>query len=264
VSILRNLSSTFVPVRESRETSGTIAGNNQEVVLDVNGDSNVLVSMVPSAFIGTIDFTGTGDSTGSSYHSIPAYSYAVGNVGGTIPIAGQPLITDALVAANTLRQYVIPCGQLKKVRVRTLAYTSGSAVFTLRSDSNAPLNTEIDAKAATLAGTNTAASGSAVTLTLAAVAGFRHVLMSVHIVRSATAALTASATPVTVTTTNIPGNPIFTFGSDVAAQGIDKDMRLDCGPTGLATTTINTATTIVAPAYTGVIWRINAVYRLGL
>lgn len=264
MSILRNLSGIFVPVREAREASGTFAAVSAELVLDVSGDESVLLSMVPSAFIGTLQFFGVGETGATTYMPIPAYPFSVGNVGGTIPVAGQPLLTDALVAANTLRQWAIPCAGLKKVRVLCSAYTSGSAVFTMRSDPQASINTEILARAATLAGTVTAAVSTAATLTIPSVAGLRHVLMSLSILRSATAALTASATPVTVTTTNLPGSPIFTFGSDVAGIGVDKEYKFDCGPTGLAAVALGTNTTIVAPVYTGVIWRINATWRLAL
>ena len=67
-----------------------------------------------------------------------------------------------------------------------------------------------------------------------------------------------------VTTTNLPGSPVLTFGSDAAGIGIDKEMRLDFGSTGLAASVLGTATTIVCPAYAGVIWRAVVGYRLGL
>ena len=50
----------------------------------------------------------------------------------------------------------------------------------------------------------------------------------------------------------------------VVAIGIDKEMRLDFGSTGLAATTLGTNTTVVCPVYTGVIWRVIVGYRLGL
>lgn len=264
MSIIRNLSGTFVPVRERRETSGTLAANNAEVVLDVNGDSNALVYVQSSSFIGTLEFTGASDSAGTGFYSIPAFPYAVGSAGGTIPPSAQPLLVDALVAANTVRVYAVPCGQLKKVRVRVSAYTSGSAAVTITSDTSETLNASIWLRPTTLMVTATGAAGAAVTATLPAVTGLRHIVDFIRVTRSATAVLTASATPTVVTTTNLPGTPALTFGQDAAAQGVDREVVLDFGGSGLAASVLGTATTVVCPIYTGVIWRINVGYRLGL
>jgi hypothetical protein len=92
----------------------------------------------------------------------------------------------------------------------------------------------------------------------------RHYIDRVSVVRSATAALTASATPVVVTTTNLPGTPALTFGSDAGGIGVDREQIFEFGGAGIATSAVNTATTIVAPVWTGVIWRVNVSYRLGL
>ena len=92
----------------------------------------------------------------------------------------------------------------------------------------------------------------------------RHYIDRISVLRSATAALTASATPVLVTTTNIPGLPVLTFGSDAGGVGVDKEQVVDFGGTGAAATALGTATTVVCPVYTGVIWRVNVAYRLGL
>lgn len=264
MSILRNLGGTFVPVRERRETSGTLGALNAEVVLDTNGDRNALVTVVSSSFVGTLEFTGAADSTSAVYHPIVAYPYAVGSAGGTIPVSAQPLLTDALVAANTLRVYSVPCGQLKKLRVRASAYTSGNCVVTVVADETDALNTSIISRPTTLFVTATGASGAAVTATIPSVTGLRHVIDFIRVTRSATALLTASATPVVVTTTNLPGSPALTFGADAAPQGNDKEVVLDFGGSGLAATALGTNTTIVCPLTTGVIWRVNVAYRLGL
>lgn len=263
-SRLINLLGTFVPIREARESSGTFNSQNNELVLDVSGDENVLLTMVPSAFVGSITFWGAGDNTGTAYNTLPAYPMSPMNVGGTIPLAGEPILTDALVAANTARQWSIPCGQLKKVRVVCSAYTSGSAVFTMRSDAQASINTAILARPATRLITATGAAGAAVTATLPAVTGLRHIIDFISVTRSATAALTASATPVLVTTTNIPGALTLTFGQDVAGIGIDKEVRVDFGSSGMATTALGSSTTVVCPVYTGVVWRVTVGYRHGL
>jgi hypothetical protein len=264
MSILKNSLGAVVPVRERREASGNIAALNGEVILDLNGDANALVYVLSDLFVGTLEFTGASDTGPSLYFPIQAYAYSTGCTGGTIPLAGQPMLLDALVAANLTRVYSIPVAQLRRLRIRASAYTSGNCTIYITADTNHSLNPVAgDQDPATLAVTATGAAGAAVTLTLPSVAGLRHYIDSLHIVRSATAALTASATPVVVTTTNLPGTPAFTFGSDVAGIGVDKDMRLDCGPEGLAASVLGTNTTVVCPVYTGVIWRINCVYHLG-
>jgi hypothetical protein len=263
MSVLKNDAGTVVPIRERRSTSGTIGALNAEVILTLNGDTNALVFVTSSSFIGTLEFTGLADAS-AGYMSIPAYPFAVGCVGGTIPLAGQPLLIDALVAANTQRVYSVPVGQLRALRVRASAYTSGNCVVTVTSDTNDPLNTAIDGKPSTLLVTATAATGVAATATLPAVTGLRHIVDFISVTRSATALLTAGATPTVVTTTNLPGSPALTFGADAATQGTDKVAVLDFGSTGMAATALGTATTVVCPLVTGVIWRINVVYRLGL
>ena len=262
MSILKNLSNAFVPVREYRTASASIGALNAELALDVNGDQIANLYIVSSSLIATLNFEGSID--GVNYFPLAAFPNGAASVGGTLLQPGQPIITHAVVAANANLGYTVFCGQMKKIRVRINPFTSGNATCTWVADSNAvPSNMLAVQKPATLYGTNTGASAAAVTLTLPAVAGFRHVLKTLSVVRSATALLTAAATPVVVTTTNIPGSPALTFGADAAAQGADKEVKLDCG-NGILTTAINTATTIVCPATTGVIWRTNAAYGLAL
>ena len=272
MSILKNALGAIVPVRERRSVGPVnLAALNQEFTMDLNGDSHVLVYVLSDLFVGTLEFTGAIDGTDvpevapSLFFPIQAYAYSIGCTGGTIPSAGQPLLSDALVAANLTRVYSIPVGQLKRLRIRASAYTSGNCSIYAVADPNRSLNPSAgDQDPATLAVTATGAVNAAVTLTLPAVTGLRHYIDSLHIVRSATAALTASATPVVVTTTGLPGNPAFTFGADVAGIGIDKEQRLECGPEGLAASALGVATTVVCPVYTGVIWRVNCTYHLGV
>jgi hypothetical protein len=264
MSRLLNLAGDYIPHFERREASGVLAALNAELVIDLNGDESALVYIQSTSFIGTLEFTGCNNADGTQYFPVAAYPYAIGCAGGTIPPAGQPLLIDALVAANTSRVYSIPVGQLKKLRVRASAYTSGSMVCSITSDTQDELNTAIIGKPATLLVTATGAASAAVTATLPAVSGLRHIIDFIRINRSATAALTAAAAPVVVTTTNLPGSPALTFGSDAAGIGIDKEGLLDFGASGLAASALGTATTIVCPVYTGVIWRINVAYRLGL
>lgn len=244
--------------------SGTVGALNAEVVLSLGGESNALVYVQSTSFIGTLEFTGVSDVSETGYFPVVAYPYAVGSAGGTIPPSAQPLLTDALVAANTSRVYAVPVGQLRRLRVRASAYTSGSCVITITADANDSLNTAILSRPTTLFVTATGAASAAVTATIPAVTGLRHVIDFIQVTRSATAALTAAATPVLVTTTNLPGSPALTFGSDAAGIGLDKDVKLDFGSSGLAASALGAATTVVCPIYTGVIWRVYVAYRLGL
>ena len=267
----KNLAGDVVPVRERRSAGPVnLTAINQEFVFDVNGDASVLVYVLSDLFVGTLEFTGAIDGIDipytppSMYFPVQAYPYSIGCNGGTIPQAGQPMLVDALVAANLTRVYAIPVQQLKKLRIRVSAYTSGNCTIYAVADTNKSFNpVSADQDPATLGVTVTAAVGVAATLTLPAVAGLRHYIDSLHIVRSATAALTASATPVVVTSTNLPGAIAFTFGQDAGGIGVDKEQRLDCGPEGFAASVLGTATTIVMPAYAGVIWRATCLYHLG-
>ena len=112
--------------------------------------------------------------------------------------------------------------------------------------------------AAALGVTAVGASGAAVTLTLPAVAAQFHYITFIEIVKYAAAALTGAATPVTVTTTNLPGTPAFTFTTAGAIGTSERDIY---NPNkAIKSAVVNTATTIVCPATTGVIWRVNVWY----
>ena len=253
-----------MPHGESRETSTgalPLAALNAELVHEINGDESCIVNVVGAAPVMTLEFTGSVD--GVNYFPVPAY--CITGVGGTIPAAPNPFVSDILAATNSLRVYAIRVAQLRRVRVRASAYTSGTADVLIRSDALRSQHPAINDRPATsLLQSGTAAAGIGVTVSLPAVAGLRHYIDFIRVTRSATAALVAAATPVVVTTTNLPGLPALTFGADAAGIGLDKYDELDFGGTGLAATTVGTATTVVCPAYAGVIWRANVGYRLGL
>ncbi len=264
MSIQRNIAGSFMPHPESRRSTGTLAAVNAELIHDVDGDSSAVIFINGTAtFNATYSVQGSPD--GTNYFDLVAFPYAPGSVGGTLPQPGQPLVTEAVNAATVQRMLCAAVGGLRRIRVRLSAYTSGTATVTVNSDQCESLSPYVrDQKAATLMVTATGAAAAAVTATLPAVAGLRHYIDGIQITRSATAALTAAAAPVVVTTTNLPGTPAFTFGSDAGGGGVDKVLMYDFGATGIAASAVNTATTVVCPAYTGVIWRVNVSYRLGL
>ena len=112
---------------------------------------------------------------------------------------------------------------------------------------------------ANLCVTATGLAAAAVTLTVPAVAAQFHYIAFIQVVKFATAALTAAATPVLVTTTNLPGNPVLSFSAAASAQGTDEVQTIQPA-TPIKSTAVNTATTIVCPATTATIWRVNVWY----
>lgn len=110
--------------------------------------------------------------------------------------------------------------------------------------------------------TVTAASAIAATASLpAAGAGLFHYITSIDIQLYATAARTGSATPVLVTSTNMPGSPVWNFPTAQAIGAIDRYAVPLLTP--LKSSAANTATTIAAPIATAGIWRINVGYYVG-
>ena len=112
----------------------------------------------------------------------------------------------------------------------------------------------------TLAVTATAAADTGFTLTLpAAGAGLFHYITAIEIMRASTAALAGTAV-LLVTTTNLPGSPVWSVGNAMAAGGTQRDE--DFSPTTpLKSSVANTATTFVFPAPgAAVLWRANVTY----
>jgi hypothetical protein len=116
--------------------------------------------------------------------------------------------------------------------------------------------------AKSLAVTATAAANTGVTLTLPAVTGESHYITSIHISRTATAALAGSATLV-ITSTNI-GGLTWSVGNAMSAGGTQNDLVLT--PTlPIQSDAPGTATTIVCPVPgAAVLWRVNVTYYTGV
>jgi hypothetical protein len=101
-------------------------------------------------------------------------------------------------------------------------------------------------------------SGQPLVATLPLVAGKYHYIGYVEVTLYAVAALTGGATPITVTTSNLPGSPALTFPSALA---IGTVVQREIVGTGLIQSSAAGAnTTIVCPAVTNGIWRVNAFY----
>lgn len=161
---------------------------------------------------------------------------AVQNFPGTQPVSGP--LTDTQLGASA-----IPFN-IAQVNGATPSQTNPLIVFSRAND---------------LCVSSTAAAAAALTVTLpAAGAGLFHYIDVIEITMYASAAGTGGATPVVVTSTNLPGAMAWTFPSG-RAIGVNYDYRLSANR-ALRSSVANTATTIVCPATTGVIWRVNVVY----
>lgn len=254
-----------MPHFESRRVSGNISTLNGVLDLELNGDDSATVFIDGGGPTLTGTYSIQGSIDGVNFFNILAFPFSPACNGGTIPVASQPIVSESLSVASARRVLSVATGQLKTLRVIFTALTAGSATVWINADACAPLSPYVVAqKGASLVQSVTGALSAAVTATLPAVAGLRHYIDSVSVVRSAGALLVAAAAPVVATTTNLPGSLAFTFGQDAAAQGLDKEQRLDAGGSGMAAVAASTATTIVCPIYTNVIWRVNVLYRLGL
>ncbi len=173
------------------------------------------------------------------------------------PVNQAAVAYVAAVVGTAAGTWVGMCAGYRQVRARVTAYTSGSATTFLAVD-NAPYDNLMWGPVTSGIGTTVGTAGAATTLTLASPgAGLRHYITYLAINRFATALLTAAAAPVTVTTTNLPGTLAFSFAADAAAQGTLDRWREDFA-FPVATNAQGTATTIVCPATTNVIWRVTA------
>jgi hypothetical protein len=250
-------------IAPQRRVSGTLAAINAEVVANVNGEAHTVIFLSGTGtFNATYNVQGSPD--GVNFFDMVAYPLPQFCVGGTIPLAGQPIISEAVNAATVQRTLCLAVGGMQKIRIRLTAYTGGSGAVIINSDVGESASPYVrNQKAATLIVTATGAAGAAVTATLPAVAGLRHYIDRIDVTQFGTATAAGTATPVLVTTTNVPGAPVLTLGSDyLIGRALQQD--LDFGASGMATTALNTATTVVCPATTNVLWRVTVAYRLGL
>jgi hypothetical protein len=225
---------------------GKLAALNAELLLSLNGESSASFD-IRGTFVGTVVVEGSDD--GTNFISIPFYN-SVTEVWAT--------------TATSAGTFDIPAiSSLRIIRVRCSAFTSGSVITSL----NASLGISMVYSKpipTTTTGTVTAATGVSATLTLPAPgAGLYHYITRLVIERHISGLLTAGATPIIVTSTNITGSLAFSIPADAAPAGQVYREVIEMGEHALKSTTANTATTIVAPVVTGVIWRITAYYYVG-
>ena len=105
----------------------------------------------------------------------------------------------------------------------------------------------------------TGVTGAAIVATLPAVASQFHYVVGMEITKYFTAANAASANPLVVTTTNLPGSLAYSFGQPLGTIGT-SDERTYSYAAPIKSSVAGTSTTITCPATVGVIWRINVHY----
>jgi hypothetical protein len=230
--------------REAMLASGNLGNVNAEVIVPADSCGTVALDL-RGTFNLTWSLAGTID--GVNWTTIPVRPMDQGSVSYT-----------AFQAGSTTGVYVGSCMGYRSVRVRCSAWTSGSAAAVL-TVSNAPLDQSL-AGTSIQAGTATGAAAAAVTLTLAAPGtGLRHYLTFIDVERinGTVAALTAAAGPNNVTTTNLNGSPVIPMSNDALGAGATERVRKEFSYP-LAASAQNSATTVVCPATTGVVWRVTA------
>lgn len=244
----KDLDGTTLHPRELLFASGTLGVAGAEIVIPADGCATVNLDL-RGTFSLTLEVAGTVD--GVNWTLIPIRSLGGASAGYVTGLTGS--LTGVWV--GTIYGF-------RFVRVRCTSWFSGAATTTLSATIAAPdqsLGGVVNIGAVTATGV----SGAATTLTLTAPgAGLRHYITYITINRFAAAVLTAAPTPVSITTTNLPGGLAFSFEADAAALGTMIRWREDFAYP-LAATAQNTATTIVCPTVTGVIWRVTAGFYVG-
>ena len=230
--------------RENQTATGNLGAANATTTIRVDGCSTITLDL-RGTFNLTVQVQGSVD--GTNWTLIPLR-----------PMTGGILVPG--VTGTAVGTWTGSCAGYTQVRAIVTAYTSGTVVATLAGTLGYADDFSRNGGVTSQIGTTVGAAGAAVTLTLAAPgAGLRHYLTYLSVNRFAAAALTAAATPVTVTTTNLPGSLAITVPADGAALGTMDRWREDFA-FPIMSNAQNTATTIVCPATTGVIWRVTAGY----
>ena len=241
----KDMGSGTLHPRETLFVSGTLGALNAEIILAADGASSFALDL-RGTFTLTVELAGSVD--GANWTFIPVRQY-----NGLTPIQA------ASAATSSGSVWIGKCGPFRLIRARVTNYTSGAAVAVLAAGT-ASIDDTLNATITPLIVTSTGASAAAVTLTLPAPgAGLRQYVTSLSINRYAAAVLTASATPVLVTTTNLPGALAYTFEADAAALGTMVRWREEFAYPLMASA-LNTVVSISCPALPGVIWRATAGY----
>jgi hypothetical protein len=231
--------------RENLLGTGIFASAGAEIIINVDGCSVVMLDL-RGIYSLTVEVAASVD--GINWVPIPLR-----------PINQASKLYLTSIVGTTQGIWAGGCAGFREVRARVVTWVSGAASTTLMA-SNALLEQGLEGLITPAFVTATAAAGAALTVSIPSPGvGLRNYLSYLLMARFATAALTAAAAPVTVTTTNLPGALAFLMPADAALQGTLFVLNEQFDK-AIASSAQNTATTIVLPATTGVIWRATAGY----
>lgn len=251
--------------------SGTLNALNAAVTLAIGGYKGASWVISAGTFVGTILAEQSFDN-GTNWT----------NAWIDAPSTGVVSAGVAFGSSNTLQQNSLKVDLgATHVRMRVSVFTSGTAnstifasyvdepsIYTYAKDPAGVIrpilcdtlgNLSTSDIPISLIVSTTAATGVIVTNTLPASAGNFHYISAIEITKYFTAANAASATPLVVTTTNLSGSLAFSFGQPLGTIGT-SETRIVTLANPLKSSVVNTATTIVCPATTGIIWRVNTFY----
>jgi hypothetical protein len=242
---------------DARTATQTLGALNSEVAMDLAGAATAIFDVRTAAGALTLVFEGTVNNV--DYFTLAAFAT---NQLLAAALLAEQFVPSVIIATTTSGQYVIEVSGLRRVRARVSAFTSGTVAVAARA-SRADAIVYARAVPSTLHVTVTAAANTAATITLpAAGVGLFHYITHIHLQRNATAALVGSATLI-ATTTNLPGNPAWSYGNAMIIGGTQLDLNY-APTTPLKSSLANTATTIVIPAAgAAVLNRGNCSYYVG-
>jgi hypothetical protein len=229
---------------DARPNTSNLASVNAEILIGCSTEDWFSID-VRNTFVGTMSLWFSVD--GSTYIQLPA-------IWNPVTLAYQSTITTTGVYG------VANVTGAKFFKVIMTAYTSGAAIVAVSGNTGLMVLT-IKPITSSTSVTNTGASGAGVTATLASSTGLFHFITQIRIEKFAVTTLTAGATPVLGTTTNLPGARAYSFDASAQVQGTLQE-KIDRFPFPLKSVVSGTATTIVLPAITNVIWRVTVDYYL--
>ena len=244
--------------------TATTASTTGQVIANVASAGNTTFHIVTSAFVGTVVFEA---SINGGVNYAPLYSIREDGTG-----SDSSFVLST--AAAFIRQYTAGLAGFTHFRVRVSAFTSGTVAvvinqgpFLIETNPSLAASSVVIGRtlptASDLAVSVTAAASTALTATLPAPpAGQFHYVTGITLQRYAAAALTGAAAPVVVTTTNLPGTLAWTF--DTAAAIGTSQVQAFTFASPIKSSAAATATTFVAPLFTGAIWRITITYYTGV